>query len=278
MSSPGTAAMGDPESENASFSSAVGSPESIYRPKWGVANGSLFDTPEACQDLVDHVAPPGYFSELCHLHNDEFLRQYNVNLARQVAMRSQLRLRFEQEAKLLRKSVAQVACRNKRIQARELEIKNLKALLEAEVATLQEQVNGEEKLKAAFEEFKRYKDDQVEQRCAEMDARLDALSIDFDEELYPHMLTAIAGRRWVIGRRLRFAIMKCGESLELWQAFADVVSAGIAKGMICRTYGVGSAHHARSDCVLVSVPIVVPQGLAFLLADAATQTEFEEDT
>nr|GFC45354.1 transposase (putative), gypsy type [Tanacetum cinerariifolium] len=71
----------------------------------------------------------------------------------------------------------------------------------------------------------------VEQRCAEIDARLDALSIDFDEELYPYMLTAIAGRRWVIGRGLRLAMMKCAESLELRHAFADVVSVGVAKGM-----------------------------------------------
>nr|GEW51215.1 hypothetical protein [Tanacetum cinerariifolium] len=70
---------------------------------------SMLDAPEACQDLVDHIAPPGYFLELRHLHNDDFLKQYNVNLARQVAMESQLRLRFEQEAKLLKKSVAQVA-------------------------------------------------------------------------------------------------------------------------------------------------------------------------
>nr|GEY35984.1 RNA-directed DNA polymerase, eukaryota, reverse transcriptase zinc-binding domain protein [Tanacetum cinerariifolium] len=48
------------------------------------------------------------------------------------AMGSQLRLRFEQEVKLLKKSVAQVARRDKRIQAREHEIKNLEALLEAE--------------------------------------------------------------------------------------------------------------------------------------------------
>nr|GEX87064.1 hypothetical protein [Tanacetum cinerariifolium] len=264
----------------------------------------------------------------------------------------------------------------------------------------------EEKLKAAFEEFKRYEDDRVERRCAELDARLDALSIDFDEELYPHMLTAIACRRWVIGHGLRLAVMKCGESLEMRQAFADVVSVGIAKGMseglrhgvehgqpqlnvesieaydpeaeakfvaalqalkdlkyplvdqleglkdapidvimaalylesdtgddasqyirdlcpsssqltipvypevrdprnpwaykeemtlanaiaanisrakkkkkcriVCRTYGVGFAHHARSDGIPLSVPTVVPQGLALLLADAATQTEFED--
>nr|GEU79641.1 hypothetical protein [Tanacetum cinerariifolium] len=406
--SKGVAAAEDPESENTSFTSMVGSPESIYRPEWGITNGCLLDAPEACQDLVDHIAPLGYFSELRHLHNDDFLKQYNVNLARQVAMGSQLRLRFEQEVKLLKKFVAQVAHRDKRIQARENEIKNLETLLEAKTdikkaAENKKRVMGEEKLKAPFEEFKKYENNQVEQRCAKLDARLDALNIDFDEELYPRMLTAIAGRGWVIGRRLRLAVMKCAESTELRQALVDIVSAGIAKGMseglkhgvehrkvkldleaieaydpeaeakyiaaihalknlkypivdqleslkdapmdviiaslhlesdieddasqwihelhssssqltipvypeardpinpwackeeillpdaiaanvsrtekkkkcqvVCRTHGVGSAHHARSDGVLVSVPTVAPQGLAILLANAATQTE-----
>ncbi|GJR27409.1 hypothetical protein Tco_1103641 [Tanacetum coccineum] len=218
--------------------------------------------------MVDHLAPPRYFSELRHLPNDDFLGQYNINLARQVAMGSQLQLRFEQEAKLLKKSVAQVARRDQRIQARENEIKNLKALLEAEtnmknaaeannvelskeqeslrakfsdlqvninqlsqqVVSLQAQVTGEERIKAAFKEFKKYKDDRVSSQCVEIDVRLDALSIDFDEELYPHMLMAIAGCLWVIGHGLRLAILKCAESLELRQAFANVVSVGIAKG------------------------------------------------
>ncbi|GJV70133.1 hypothetical protein Tco_0935880 [Tanacetum coccineum] len=64
-----------------------------------------------------------------------------------------------------------------------------------------------------------------------MDARLDKLSVDFDEELYPHMLTVIAGRRWVIGHGLRLAVMKCAESPELRQAFTNDVSAGLVKGM-----------------------------------------------
>nr|GFB05319.1 hypothetical protein [Tanacetum cinerariifolium] len=279
-------------------------------------------------------------------------------------------------------SSTEVSRRDKRI--RELEIKNLEALLETEaetkrsaedknaelmrelkdvcvqfsglkvsnehlsqrVAAIQEQVSGEEKLKAAFEEFKWYEDDRVEQR-------------------------------WVIGHGLRLAMMKCAESLEMRQAFADVVSAGVAKGMseglkhevehgraqlelesieeydpeaeakfvaalqslkdlkfslldqlkslkdapmdltilvypevrdprnlwackeeialadaiavnisraekkkkcriVCRTHGVGSAHHARSDGVPVSVPSVVPQGLALLLVDGATQTDPED--
>nr|GFC34834.1 hypothetical protein [Tanacetum cinerariifolium] len=97
QSSKRAAAAGDSKSKNTSFTSMVGSPESIYRPEWGITNGCLLDALEACQDLVDHIAPPGYFSKLRHLHNDDFLKQYNVNLARQVAMGSQLRLRFEQE-------------------------------------------------------------------------------------------------------------------------------------------------------------------------------------
>nr|GFB46824.1 hypothetical protein [Tanacetum cinerariifolium] len=327
-----------------------------------------------------------------------------------VAMGSQLPLRFEQEAKLLRKSVAQVARREQRIQARESEIKNLEALLETEAnmkkateeksAGLSQEL---ERMRAQFSELQMSNERLSQRRCAEMDARLDAMSIDFDEELYPHMLTAIVGRRWVIGHGLRLATMKCAESLEMRQAFADVVSAGIAKGMseglkhgvehghaqrtiesleaydskaeakftaalqslkdlklplldqleglkdapmdvimaslyleddtggdapqfirdlrpsssqlaipiypevrdprnpwacteeikladaiaanisrakqkkrsriVCRTHGVGSAHHARSDRVPVSAPIVVPQGLALILVDAATQTD-----
>nr|GEY53863.1 hypothetical protein [Tanacetum cinerariifolium] len=301
-SSKGAAAAEDPESDNTSFTSMVRSPESIYRLEWGITNDCLLDAPEACQDLVDHIAPPGYFSKLHHLHNDDFLKQYNVNLAQQVAMGSHMRLRFEQEAKLLKKSVAQVARRDKRIQAKENKIKNLETLLEAEtdikkvaedrsvelskelknmralfsdlqvsnnrlsqqVSTLQAQVMREEKLKAAFKEFKQFEDNWVEQRCSEMDARLDALSIDFDEELYPHMLTAIAGRRWVIEHGLRLAVMKCGEPIELRQAFADVVSEGIAKGM---SEGLKhGAEHEKANLSLEAIEAYDPEAEAKYIA------------
>ncbi|GKA90191.1 hypothetical protein Tco_0812061 [Tanacetum coccineum] len=115
-----------------------------------------------------------------------------------------------------------------RAQLTDLQVSNQQ--LSLQVSSLQCKITGEEKIKSALE-FRKLKDEKVERRCAEMDARLDALSVDFDEELYPHMLTAIAGHRWVIGHGLRLAVMKCAEFAELWQGFADVVSAGIAKGM-----------------------------------------------
>ncbi|GJZ13134.1 hypothetical protein Tco_0548364 [Tanacetum coccineum] len=108
QSSKGAAVAGDLDMEPTS-PSMVSSPGGIYQPEWGVTNGYRLDTPSSCQELVDHLAPPGYFLELRHLPNEDFLGQYNITLARQVAISSQLRLRFEQEAKLLKKSMAQVA-------------------------------------------------------------------------------------------------------------------------------------------------------------------------
>ncbi|GKD80409.1 hypothetical protein Tco_1343030 [Tanacetum coccineum] len=125
---------GNQDSENSTLSPSItGSPGSIYQPGWGVPNDCRLDTPEACQDVMDHLVPPGYFSKLRHLPNDEFMSQYNISLAKQVAMGSQLRLRFAQEAKLLKKSVAQVARRDQRIATREKHIKDLEDQLEAEI-------------------------------------------------------------------------------------------------------------------------------------------------
>ncbi|GKA11738.1 hypothetical protein Tco_0691284 [Tanacetum coccineum] len=335
-------------------------------------------------------------------------------------MGSQLRLRFELEAKLLKKALARVARRGTENPGGNVEIKNLEALLEVEadmkkaaeaknaklskeldslriqlsdlqvsnkqltqqVSTLQGQVTGEEKIKAAFEEFKKYEDDRVTSRCAEMDARLDILNIDFDEELYPHMLMAIAGVcqcsvRWDCQRhdKLDLAAVEDGKAkldlaaVEAYDSEADdkfttalkalkdleyplvdqlerlkdapidlimaslhlesdtgedapqfirdlrpsssqlkipvypevrnpkdpwafeeeilledAIAANISRAekkkkskVVCRTHGVGLAHHSRSDGVHVSVPTVAPQGLKILLVDAATQTEVSED-
>ncbi|GJZ78820.1 hypothetical protein Tco_0643657 [Tanacetum coccineum] len=242
-SSKGATVAGDPESKkSSSFTSFAGSPCGIYQPGCGITNSCRLDTPGVCQDAVDHMVPPG----------------------------------FEQEVRLLKKAKEKVAKRDQRIQAREEEIKKLDQeirslrVVDTEVLGLRNQTRNLETLLEVEVDMKKHEDDKVEKRCAEMDARLDALSIDFDEELYPHMLTAIASRRWVIGHGLSLAVMKCAESTKLRQVFADVVSAGIAKGM-------SEGLKYRSDGIPVLVPTVAPQGLAILLTDDATQTETTED-
>ncbi|GKC02897.1 putative reverse transcriptase domain-containing protein [Tanacetum coccineum] len=47
--------------------------------------------------------------------------------------------------------------------------------------------------------------------------------------------------------------------------------------VVCRTHGIGSAHHPRSDGIPVSVPTIAPQGLAILLTNASTRIETTKD-
>nr|GEW11755.1 hypothetical protein [Tanacetum cinerariifolium] len=159
---------------------------------------------------------------------------------------SMLRLRFEQEAKLLKKSVAQVARRDKRIQARENEIKNLETLLEAKT------------------DMKKT----AEVKNAELGKELDSGTVfRSPSEQRPSVSagvhspsSAIAGRRWVIRHGLLLAVMKCGESTKLRQVFTDVVSAEIAKGMSeGLKYG---AEHEKANLSLEAIEVYDPEAEA----------------
>ncbi|GJY03990.1 hypothetical protein Tco_0369930 [Tanacetum coccineum] len=194
------AGLEDEDTEkSSSFISMGGPPDDIYQPNWGITNSCRLDNPLVCQELVDHIIPPGCFSEMRHLPSEDFLSQYNINMARQVALGSQLRLRAaEAKNETLTKELEDLRAHFSKLQVDSEQ-------LTQQVATLQAQVTGEEKIKAAFEEFKQLEDKRVEQRCAEMEARLMPSALDF--------------RRG------------CAESMELREAFADVVTAGIAKGL-----------------------------------------------
>ncbi|GJR64457.1 retrovirus-related pol polyprotein from transposon TNT 1-94 [Tanacetum coccineum] len=180
-SSKGATVAGDPNSEKySSFTSFAGSPGGIYQPVWGITNSYRLDTPDVCQDAVDHMVPPGYFSELHHLPNEEFLNQYNLLKEGQEGpplLEAEVDMKKAAEA-----NSAELTKELESLPAKFLDLQVNNNQLTQQVSTLQAQVTGEEQIKAAFEEFKKREDDKVEKRCAEIDARLDALSIDFDEE------------------------------------------------------------------------------------------------
>nr|GEU36072.1 hypothetical protein [Tanacetum cinerariifolium] len=199
--------------------------------------------------VCNQQLPPGYPRRVS--------RHGRSHSTTRVAMGSQLRLRFEQEVRLLKKATAKIAKRNQWIQARKEEIKKLDqeikshSAVESEVHGFRNQTKNLEIMHEAEVDMKKaaevknaklakeleslrvqFSDLQVSnnQLSKQMDACLDKLSVDFDEELYPHMLTVIAGRRWVIGHGLRLVVMNCAKSSKLRQAFADVVSTGLVKG------------------------------------------------
>nr|GEW35433.1 hypothetical protein [Tanacetum cinerariifolium] len=317
-SSQGVAAAGDPEFENVSSPAEVGSPGSVYWPEWGVTNGILLDTPEACQDLVDHAAHSGYFFELRHMHNEDFLGQYNINLAQQVARRDQriqareskiknLEALLETEAGMKRAAEEKSAglsqeLERMRAQFSELQVSNER--LSQQVDALQQQVSGEETLKAAFEEYKRQQDQLAfadvvsagvakEMRQAFADvvsagvehghAQLTVESLEaYDPEAEAKFAAALQ-----LLKDLKYPLLDQLEGLK--DAHMDVIMAALylesdTGGMPHNLYATSvpaplsspSPCTRRSDGVPVSVPTVVPQGLALLLVDAASQTDLED--
>ncbi|GJV76983.1 hypothetical protein Tco_1508567 [Tanacetum coccineum] len=87
----------------------------------------------------------------------------------------------------------------------------------------------------------------VEGLLEKQEDKLRKLSIEYDEELYPHMLSTIAERRWLISHGLRLAAMSTLESQEVRQSFGDVVKCALARG---KAEAVEELHERR----LLTVP------------------------
>ncbi|GJU78911.1 hypothetical protein Tco_1275981 [Tanacetum coccineum] len=68
------------------------------------------------------------------------------------------------------------------------------------------------------------------ERAADLDVCINDVRRDMDNDLYPHMLTAIAGRRWVVRHGFRFAVHKCARFVECHSALGKVISMAINKG------------------------------------------------
>nr|GEW07227.1 hypothetical protein [Tanacetum cinerariifolium]GEW22655.1 hypothetical protein [Tanacetum cinerariifolium]GEW22660.1 hypothetical protein [Tanacetum cinerariifolium] len=138
-----------------------------------------------------------------------------------VAMGSQLRLRFEQEVRLLKKPTAKIAKRDQRIQAREEDIKKLdqeiKSLraVEAKVYGFSNQTKNLETLLEAEVDMKKA----AEAKNAELVKELESLRVH--------------DRGSSLGHRARLALgrYEVYRVLELRQAFVDVVSTRLVKGM-----------------------------------------------
>ncbi|GJS78114.1 hypothetical protein Tco_0727995 [Tanacetum coccineum] len=198
--------MGSPESGRSTFvPSVVGSPGGIYQP--GLLKKARAKISRRDQRIQ---VKEGEIKKL-----DQEVKSLRATETEVHGLRNQtknLEMLLEAEADMKKAAEAKNTELTKELESLrvwflDLQVNNNQ--LSQQVSNLQAQITGEEKIKATFEQFKKYEDDRVEQRCAEMDAHLDKLSMDFNEELYPHMLTAIVGCRWVIGHGLHLAVMKC---------------------------------------------------------------------
>ncbi|GKC98547.1 hypothetical protein Tco_1168822 [Tanacetum coccineum] len=182
---------------------------------------------------------------------DQLMGEFDMVTAQQAALVVQLRARFasersqsvqkDEEILLLKTQLAegQAEAESSRSYAQKLADEKMALLVKVE----QERADSAE-YKASCHwavkyleggknnHFARLDDfrQRVEGLLEKQEEKLRILSIEYDEELYPHMLSAIAERRWLISHGLRLAVMSTLESQEVKQSFGDVVKCALARG------------------------------------------------
>ncbi|GJY93376.1 hypothetical protein Tco_0509158 [Tanacetum coccineum] len=167
---------------------------------------------------------------------DQLMEEFDMVTAQQAALVAQLRARFssersqsvqkDEEILLLKTQLAdaQAEAESSRSHAQKLAEEKMALLVKVE----QERANsadykaschwavkylegGKNNHFAGLDEFRQ----RVEELLEKQEEKLRKLSIEYDEELYPHMLSAIAERRWLISHGLRLAAMSTLESQEV---------------------------------------------------------------
>ncbi|GJS77156.1 hypothetical protein Tco_0727037 [Tanacetum coccineum] len=94
-------------------------------------------------------------------------------------------------------------------------------------------------LESAFElfkeQFEKMQDEQVgvlSERVAAIYSYLMEMVLHIDAKFYPHYLTTIAGRRWILSRGLKLVLVKFLSSLEYLSAMGKAIGRSIDKGML----------------------------------------------
>nr|GEX16880.1 putative transposase (putative), gypsy type [Tanacetum cinerariifolium] len=172
------------------------------------------NNPVICCSFLDRVAPPGYWAALC---NQESEAAEVEDLCKRVSdLEAMITVKVGEAASLTTQNAGLL----EKVSALELECDGLKG-----------QVVGESKMREEFVS----QQDAAERRFTEHAAALDAciadVRRDMDNELYPQILTAIVGRRWVVGHGFCLPVYKCARSVECCSALGKVISMAINKGI-----------------------------------------------
>ncbi|GJZ49450.1 putative ribonuclease H-like domain-containing protein [Tanacetum coccineum] len=168
---------------------------------------------------IDSASAQNVYAALRNQYDVRFLDAININSAQHVCMVFELRLRYEHKIMTREKFEKKFMDRAALIQQRDAEIADLRVRLEkykaeaVEVTELRkpasdleatvavkdgELANLHTKNVGLAEEFISQQDAaerRFKERAAELDARIADVRRDMDNDLYPLMLTAIAGRR-----------------------------------------------------------------------------------
>ncbi|GJW14054.1 hypothetical protein Tco_0018187 [Tanacetum coccineum] len=239
--------------------------QKVYVPQWSITNGSRLNDGRVYRELVDEFAPLKFFASVWGMDHDQLFTEFNVGAARQMSLSAEA---MDEEiinlkAQMLLKEAEAVEAIRLRAEAsifeaatdleastmdKDRELVNLNAQLtsvksqndslahqvhelEVSSARLQEKLSSYENLTKRLEEFQ-------DDRMREVNDKFDKLYADFiemalhlEERFYPHLLTTISDRRWLLTHGMELAISKCLNSTKYRSDLGAAIGKDVEKGM-----------------------------------------------
>ncbi|GJR13391.1 hypothetical protein Tco_0796043 [Tanacetum coccineum] len=103
--------------------------------------------------------------------------------------------------------------------------------LEVSSAGLQEKVTVYENFIGQLKKFQDDRMREMNEKIDKLDTDLVELALHLEERFYPHLLTTISGRRWLLTHGLELAIAKCLNSTEYLSSLGAAIGKAVEKGM-----------------------------------------------
>nr|GEU65501.1 hypothetical protein [Tanacetum cinerariifolium] len=212
--------------------------QKVYVPQWSVTNGSCLDDGCVCREMVDEFSPP-MEKEIVDLRAQLLVKE--AEAAKAIRLRVEAS-QFEVVEKFLRDEVQTLTNRNATLERKkgELDVKatDLAASVkvkEQEIADLDVVVTSvklqNDNLSDQLDEFQDDRIKEMNDKFDKLDTDLVEMPLYLEERFYPHLLTTIFGRRWLLTYGLELAIAKCLNSTKYLSTLRAAIGKAVEKGM-----------------------------------------------
>ncbi|GJZ58648.1 hypothetical protein Tco_0614464, partial [Tanacetum coccineum] len=217
----------------------------------GALRRSRVDDGRVCREMVDEFAPPKFFAFVRGMEHDQLFTEFNVGATRQMSLsakienlKAQLLLREAEaaEAIRLRAEASNFKVVEKSLRDETNALKERIAILKKEQNTLDVKVTELEAsvvskeceltdLNALLEKFQDDRMKVVNDKFDKLYSDFVEMTLHFEEKFYPHLLTTISRRRWLLTHGMELAIVNCLNSPEYLSALEVAIDKAIEKGM-----------------------------------------------
>nr|GFA96245.1 hypothetical protein [Tanacetum cinerariifolium] len=167
--------------------------QKVYVPRWSATNGFGLDDSRICREMLDKFSPQKFFAELLKVKDGEIESLKAQLLLKEAEAAEAISVRAEREKNELGVKFTDLSVS---VKVREHEV----ADLDAQVTTVKLQndnlVGQDEKLEEVNEKF--------DKLCADF---VD-MALHLEEKFYPHLLTTISKRWWLLTYGMELAVAK----------------------------------------------------------------------